>query len=215
MMSATMQWVLPCCPEQAPKFGGGRLHGESAQLFPSKGPPRMRSWQRWGRIDLHRRFVRASSRPAPTVEKAVSCYKADQLVASLLSFRSVQSSPAVREGGTLRTRPRTGVCEPDVVAPKAHQSYVSSADLPSDSLRENPEKPQNCQKWGWALARIWALVRVVEVKPGTEGNGKPGKFTHRRATANICVPPVCSTHTVPYKLKKIKKVKCEATQTRQ
>ena len=30
-----------------------------------------------------------------------------------------------------------GECEPDVVAPKAHQnncSYVSSADLPSDSL---------------------------------------------------------------------------------
>ena len=38
---------------------------------------------------------------------------------------------------TLRTRPRTGVCEPDVVAPKAHQSYVSSVDLPSDSLRKN------------------------------------------------------------------------------
>ena len=33
-----------------------------------------------------------------------------------------------------------GVCEPlmlDVVASKAHQSYVSSADLPLDSLRKN------------------------------------------------------------------------------
>ena len=29
------------------------------------------------------------------------------------------------KGGTLRTRPRTGVCEPDVVVPKAHQSYVT------------------------------------------------------------------------------------------
>ena len=38
-------------------------------------------------------FVKAT----PTVEKAVSGYKADRLVASLLSFRSVQSSPAVRE----------------------------------------------------------------------------------------------------------------------
>ena len=38
-------------------------------------------------------FVEAS----PTVEKAVWCYKVDQLVASLLSFHSVQSSPAVRE----------------------------------------------------------------------------------------------------------------------
>ena len=39
--------------------------------------------------------------------------------------------------GMLRTRPRTGVCPPDVVALKGHQSYVSSADLPSDSLRKN------------------------------------------------------------------------------
>ena len=38
-------------------------------------------------------FVEASL----TVEKAVSCYKADQLVASLPSFRSVQSSLAVRK----------------------------------------------------------------------------------------------------------------------
>ena len=42
---------------------------------------------------VHQSFIKAS----PTVEKAVSCYKADRLVASLLSFRSVQSSLAVRE----------------------------------------------------------------------------------------------------------------------
>ena len=46
-------------------------------------------------------------------------------------------------GGTLQTRPQMGVGEtliPDVVAPKVHQnyrSYVSSADLPSDSLHAN------------------------------------------------------------------------------
>ena len=46
-------------------------------------------------------------------------------------------------GSMLQTIPRTSVCEPlmpDVVSPKVHQnnrSYVSSADLPSDSLREN------------------------------------------------------------------------------
>ena len=55
------------------------------------------------------------------------------------------------------------MCEPlmpDVVASKLHQNnrrYVSSVDLPSDSLRknlapwavntENLEKPQNCQNW--------------------------------------------------------------------
>ena len=46
-------------------------------------------------------------------------------------------------GRTLQTRPQTSVCKPlmpDVVSPKVHQnncSYVSSVDLPSDSLREN------------------------------------------------------------------------------
>ena len=50
------------------------------------GPNRLAS-------SVHPCFVEASS----TVEKDVSCYKADQLVASLLSFRSVQSSPAVHE----------------------------------------------------------------------------------------------------------------------
>ena len=34
---------------------------------------------------------------SPTLEKAALCYKADQLVASLLSFRSIQSSLAVCE----------------------------------------------------------------------------------------------------------------------
>ena len=49
------------------------------------------SWGYW--IDLHHRFVEAS----PTVEKAVTCYKADRLVASFPSFHSIQSSLAVRE----------------------------------------------------------------------------------------------------------------------
>ena len=64
----------------------------------------------------------------------------------------------------LQTRPQTGVCEPDVVAPKAPQNnpsymFVRSADLPSDSLHqdlawraviymEDLKKPQNCQNWG-------------------------------------------------------------------
>ena len=59
----------------------------------------------------------------------------------------------------------------DVVGPKVHQnnrSYVSSADLPSDSefsmvggYTENPEKPQNCQNWGVGTARVWALARTI------------------------------------------------------
>ena len=72
-------------------------------------------------------------------------------------------------GRTLRTRPWKGVCKPlmpDVMAPKAHQnnrSYVSSADLPSDSLRENLawwsvtwrtlKNHKTVKIGGWALAR--------------------------------------------------------------
>ena len=44
-------------------------------------------------LSLFSCFVEAS----PTVEKAISCYKADQLVASLPSFSSVQLLFAVRE----------------------------------------------------------------------------------------------------------------------
>ena len=46
-------------------------------------------------------------------------------------------------GSTLQTWPRTGVCKPlmpGVVSPKVHQnncSYVSSVDVPSDSLHKN------------------------------------------------------------------------------
>ena len=66
-----------------------------------------------------------------------------------------------------------GVCKPlmpDVVAPKAHQnnrSYVSSADLPSDSLRKilacgavtqrTLKNHKTVKNGGWALARVWAL----------------------------------------------------------
>ena len=77
----------------------------------------------------------------------------------------------------LRTRPRTGVCKPlmpDVVAPKAHQNnrsymYVSSADLPLDSLHKNLAwwvvtwrtlKNHKTVKIGeWALSWVWGLAR--------------------------------------------------------
>ena len=64
------------------------------------------------------------------------------LVAKVLQRSVVACSTRISccKGGTLRTRLRTDVCEPDVVAPKTHQNnhgYVSSADLPVDSLRKN------------------------------------------------------------------------------
>ena len=40
-------------------------------------------------------------------------------------------------------------------------------------------------------------MRVL-VKPGTERNAREKCLV----TANVCVPTVCSTHTVPYRLQK-------------
>ena len=63
---------------------------------------------------VHPYFVEAS----PTLEKTASCYKADRLVALSL--------PAVREFGVQErnavNEATEGVCEPDIVAPKAHQN---------------------------------------------------------------------------------------------
>ena len=105
------------------------------QLSPRKGPPRMQS--------LLSRGTASALCPCfanSTVKKAVSCYKADQLVTSLLQRSIVACSSRILccRGRTLRTRPRTDVCEP--LMPEAHpnnRSYVSSADLPSGSLRKN------------------------------------------------------------------------------
>ena len=60
---------------------------------------------------------------------------------------------------------------PDVVVPEMHQyncSYVSSVDLPSDSLREklacwavtrrSLKNHKTVKIGGWALARVWALA---------------------------------------------------------
>ena len=79
------------------------------------------------------------------MEKAVLCYKADQLVASLLSFCSFQSSLAVHEFRATGEEPfrcmdgcvLISPSMPDVASPKVHQNNCSSTNLPSDSLREN------------------------------------------------------------------------------
>ena len=67
----------------------------------------------------------------------------------------------------LQTRPWTGVCELDAMVPKANnRRYVSSADLPSDSLHKNlawwavthlkNQKPVKIG--GWVLPRVWVLA---------------------------------------------------------
>ena len=82
-----------------------------------------------------------------------------------------------------------GVCEPlmpDVVSLKVHQnncSYVNSADLPSDSLRENLawwavtrrtlKNHKTVEIEGWVLARVWALARDNTVHRITTSRSLP------------------------------------------
>ena len=134
-------WALAA---QAPKIEGGWLHREGAwivQLSPSKGPPQMRSkLPGCTASSLH-----ASSRPARQWRKLYRATKADRLVASLPSFRSIQSSFAVhkfRAAGKERCkRGYRRVCATlwwlMMWHPKRNSSYVSSADLPSDSKCKN------------------------------------------------------------------------------
>ena len=112
-------------------------------------------------------FIKAS----PTVEKAVSCYKVDRLVASLLSFRSVQSSLAVREfcaageecykqGYGQHGRERTLIwCLMSCCRSASELLQLCEVSGPTlgftmqefsmvGGYMENLEKPQNCQKWG-------------------------------------------------------------------
>ena len=111
--------VIPYCPEQAPTGARGSstkiwgwpvtwrkcLNGSTIPMqgatpdvkLAVMGPNRLAS-------SVRPCFVEAS----PTVEKAISCYKEDRLVASLLSFCSVQSSLAVCEFRTAREE----CCEP-------------------------------------------------------------------------------------------------------
>ena len=63
----------------------------------------------------------------------------------------------------------------------------------------------------WLACKIFCIMLLeqlgesfyswVLVKSGTYGT--PGKFTHDRTTASVCVPTVCSTHTEYYKLQKL------------
>ena len=112
---------------------------------------------------VHSWFVEAS----PTVEKAVSCYKTDRVIALLLSFRSVQSSLAVHE---FRAAGKNVANEATNRCVRTFDAWCHGAQSASEQLQlcelsgptfgfmqefsmvgcytENPEKPQNCQNWG-------------------------------------------------------------------
>ena len=119
-------------------------------------------------------FVEASL----TVEKAVSCYKVGWLIASLLSFRNIQLSLAVRKFRAAEKERcewcHRRVCEtllPDVVSPKAHQnnhSYVSSVDLPSIHYanwwavtRRTLKNHKTAKIGGWTVARTLRTIRYI------------------------------------------------------
>ena len=93
-------------------------------------PNRLASSLHPGQPDSGESWIVLQSGPTPShVAKFLHC-----------SVVACSTQISCFRGRTLRKRPRMGVCEPlmpDVMAPKAHQnncSYVSSADLPSDSL---------------------------------------------------------------------------------
>ena len=81
-------------------------------------------------------FIEAS----PTVEKAVTCCKADQLVASLPSFYSIQSWLAVRKfraaGEECCEQGHGQVCVNLMSWPQKCLRTIA-ADLPSDSLHQD------------------------------------------------------------------------------
>ena len=105
---------------------------------------------------LHCCFVRASS----TVEKAVSCYIADRLVASLPSFRNVQSLLAVRKfRAAVKEHCERGYRRVCVNlwclmswCPKRIRTIATMWAMQKFSMvgscTENLEKSQNCQNWG-------------------------------------------------------------------
>ena len=109
---------------------------------PTQGPtPDAKLAARGCQIDLHRRFVKAS--PTSRESCIVLQSRPTRSLVAKFSQHSVYACSIQMlccRGRTLQMRPRTGVCKPlmpDVIASKEHQnhhSYVSSVDLPSDSL---------------------------------------------------------------------------------
>ena len=151
------------------------------QLYPCKGPPWMRSQLLGGTkltciitLSVLRRGQPDSGESCNVLQNGPT----HSLIANFPQRSVIACNTQISccRGRTLRMRPRTGVYEPDVMAPKAHQNnptYVSSADLPSDSLcntlvwwvvtRRTSKKPQNCQNWGvGACVGQYGMMQTTE-----------------------------------------------------
>ena len=138
----------------------------NGSTIPAQGPTSDAKLAAMGRnrlaSSIHPCFIEAS----PTVEKAVSWYKADWLIASLLSFCRIQLSLAVRKfhaaGEEHCEQGNRWVCANlwclmlwcpkcigTIATMWAQGAYlqIHYANMVG-SYTENPEKPQNCQNWG-------------------------------------------------------------------
>ena len=129
------------------------------------------------RLSVRQLFVEAS----PTVEKAASCYKADRLVASLLSFCSVQSSLAVCEfhaavEDSCKRGHRWGYAILCCVYLQIHCDNLAWWAVTQRTLKNH--KTQN---WGRALARVWALAwdNTVSACANSEYQALFSKFSNR------------------------------------
>ena len=79
------------------RVGGYTKRCLNGSTIPTQGPTPDANLDAMGQNRLASSVRQCFIKASPTVEKAVSCYKVDRLIASLLSFRSVQSSLAVHE----------------------------------------------------------------------------------------------------------------------
>ena len=109
-------------------------------------------------------FVKAS----PTVAKAASCYKADRLVASLLSFCSVQSLLAVREfhaAGEERYKQGHGwVCANLWCLMLCRSTNLRTFRFTTTwwvVTRRTLKNHKTVKIGGWTLARVWVLARDI------------------------------------------------------
>ena len=100
--------VVPYCPEQAPmgvRSSSSKIWGWAVtrrkclngSTIPEQGPTPDAKLAAIGPNRLASSVRSCFVEASPPVDKAVSCYRADRLVALLLSFHSVQLSPAVHE----------------------------------------------------------------------------------------------------------------------
>ena len=100
--------ALPYCPKQAPmgarssstkiwRWAVTRRMCLNGSTIPEQGPTPDAKLAAIGPNRLASSVRLCFVEASPPVDKAVSCYRADRLVALLLSFHSVQLSPAVHE----------------------------------------------------------------------------------------------------------------------